>query len=155
VLILDEPTAGLDPEERVAMLKRIQLLSRSHGKAVLLCTHILSDVQSICDNVVILARGRVQVSERLATLSRPTSPSLEIRLLGGCGLFAEELRRRGVVAETPSNETVILQGTPEETARHAWEAARACRTGILSMTPSRTSLEEVFLKAVREEPAVA
>ena len=82
VLILDEPTSGLDPEERQVMLNRIRLLSREHGKTVLLCTHILPDVQSISDSVVILARGRVQVSESLAELSRPATPSLQVRIAG-------------------------------------------------------------------------
>ncbi len=75
VLVLDEPTSGLDPKERESMLNRIKLLARDHGKAVLLCTHILPDVQTISDAVVILARGRVQVADRLQELSRPTKPS--------------------------------------------------------------------------------
>ena len=79
VLILDEPTSGLDPEERQVMLNRIRLLSRDQGKAVLLCTHILPDVQSISDSVIILAHGRVVVSETLAELSRPATPSLQVR----------------------------------------------------------------------------
>ncbi len=54
VLILDEPTSGLDPEERVAMLNRIRRLARDEGKAVVICTHILPDVQAVSDAVVIL-----------------------------------------------------------------------------------------------------
>src|SRR5688500_1878941 len=92
VLILDEPTSGLDPEERQVMLNRIRLLARDQGKAVLICTHILPDVQAISDSVVILARGRVQVSERLSILSRPASPSLEVRLLGSSDRFLDRIR---------------------------------------------------------------
>ncbi len=55
LLILDEPTAGLDPDERVAMLHRIRTLARDAGKAVMISTHILPDVRAICDMVVILA----------------------------------------------------------------------------------------------------
>lgn len=153
VLILDEPTAGLDPEERQAMLNRIRLLAREHGKAVLLCTHILPDVQSICDGVVILARGRVQISQRMAILSRPATPSLEVRLLGSSDRFVDLLRSRGIGAAARSNGTVVLPGAPDELADHVWHAARECGVGIRGMTPSRNSLEEIFLKAVREEPA--
>ena len=56
-LILDEPTAGLDPDERVSMLHRIGTLAHQSGKAVLLSTHILPDVRAICDQVVILGAG--------------------------------------------------------------------------------------------------
>ena len=96
VLILDEPTSGLDPEERQVMLNRIRLLARDQGKAVLLCTHILPDVQSISDSVVILARGRIQVSQTLAELSRPAIPSLELRLLGSTDAFIDRIRQRQI-----------------------------------------------------------
>jgi ABC-2 type transport system ATP-binding protein len=154
VLILDEPTAGLDPEERQAMLNRIRLLAREHGKAVLLCTHILPDVQAVSDAVVILSRGRVQIAERLAVLDRPATPSLEVRLLGSSERFLDLLRDRGVDAATRSNGTVILPGAPDELADQVWHMARECGVSVRSMTPSRNSLEEIFLNAVREEPQV-
>ncbi|MDG2469237.1 MAG: ABC transporter ATP-binding protein [Pirellulaceae bacterium] len=55
ILILDEPTSGLDPEAREAMLNRVKYLSSKHGKTVIISTHILRDVQQICDHVVIMA----------------------------------------------------------------------------------------------------
>ena len=154
VLILDEPTSGLDPEERQKMLNRIRLLSRDQGKAVLICTHILPDVQLICDSVVILARGRVQVSERLAELSRPVTPALEVNLLGSADRFIDLIRAHGVGVTQRSNGTVVLAGAPEELASQVWNAANECGVGVRSMTPSQNSLEEIFLKAVREEPQI-
>jgi ABC-2 type transport system ATP-binding protein len=154
VLILDEPTSGLDPEERQVMLNRIRLLARDQGKAVLICTHILPDVQSISDSVVILARGKVQVSERLSVLSRPASPSLEVRLLGSTDRFLDSIRNRGIAVTARSNGTVVLQGAPEELANEVWQTAKESGVGVRSMSPSRNSLEEIFLNAVREEPQV-
>jgi ABC-2 type transport system ATP-binding protein len=154
VLILDEPTAGLDPEEREVMLNRIRLLARDHGKAVLICTHILPDVQSISDYVVILARGRVQVSERLNELSRPATPALEVRLLGSSSRFVDVIRGRGIGVTAQSNGPVILEGAPDELAGQVWQAAGECGVGVRSMTPSQNSLEEIFLNAVRGEPQV-
>ncbi|GDY08947.1 ABC transporter ATP-binding protein [Planctomycetia bacterium] len=150
VLILDEPTSGLDPEERVIMLNRIRVLARDHGKAVLICTHILPDVQSISDSVVILARGRVQVAERMSELSRPAEPSLEVRLLGPPERFIDVLRGRGVPIESRSDGVLVLRGAPQELAAQAWQVAEQCGVGVRSLTPSRNSLEEIFLKAVRE-----
>jgi len=150
VLILDEPTSGLDPEERQVMLNRIRLLAREHGKAVLLCTHILPDVQSISNAVVILARGRVQVADTLAELSRPALPSLEVRLLGAATPFMESIRSRGIPVEQRDTDSVVLRGAPTQLAEHVWQAAQACGVGVRSMTPSRNSLEEIFLKAVRQ-----
>ena len=82
LLILDEPTSALDPEEREAMLQRIRILAAKHGKSVLVSTHILPDVQAICDTVIILAKGRVRLVEKLSVLSRPVSPAFHVRVLG-------------------------------------------------------------------------
>lgn len=149
VLILDEPTSGLDPEERQVMLNRIRLLARDHGKAVLLCTHILPDVQSISDAVVILARGRVQVADTLVELSRPATPSLEVRLLGMADRFVEAIRGRGIKIEHRSSGDFVLLGAPDQLVPQVWQAATATGVGIRSMTPSRNSLEEIFLNAVK------
>ena len=151
VLILDEPTSGLDPEERQIMLNRIRLLAKDHGKAVLICTHILPDVQSISDSVVILAGGRVQVSEKLSELSRPVVPALEVRLLGDSTRFLETLRSRGISCEERPNGTLLLHGAPATLADEVWKLSAECGVGIRSLTPSRNSLEEIFLNAVRGE----
>ena len=149
VLILDEPTSGLDPEERQVMLNRIRVLARDHGKAVLLCTHILPDVQTISDSVVILSRGRVQVSDTLAELSRPATTSLEVRLLGAADQFIESMRNLGITVESRPHGGLVLLGAPDQLSKQAWQVAQSCGVGIRSMTPSRNSLEEIFLNAVR------
>src|SRR6266404_431071 len=59
VLLLDEPTSGLDPAGREAMLRLLLALGRDHGKSVVLSTHLLGDVDRVCDRVVILDGGRV------------------------------------------------------------------------------------------------
>ena len=151
VLILDEPTSGLDPEERDAMLNRIRVLARS-GKAILLCTHILPDVQTVCDAVVILAKGKVQVSDTLTELSRPAMPSLQVRLLGTTGTFRDRIRACGIDVEEQTSGALLLRGAPDELAGTVWRVAGECGVGVRSLTPSRNSLEEIFLNAVRGEP---
>jgi ABC-2 type transport system ATP-binding protein len=152
LLILDEPTSGLDPEERQMMLNRIRRLAQDQGMAVLICTHILPDVQSISDSVVILARGRVQIADRLAELNRPVSPSLEIRLHGKPDPFVDLIRQRGVPVTVQPSGTLVLQGIPNELAEPVWQAARDSGVGVRSMISSRNSLEEIFINAVREGP---
>ena len=60
VLLLDEPTSGLDPAGRDAMLRLVRTLGTDHGKSVLLSTHLLADVEAVCERVVIVAAGRVR-----------------------------------------------------------------------------------------------
>ena len=62
MIILDEPTNGLDPIERQAMLGRLTTLAKDHGKTVFVSTHVLPDVQAICDRVIVLAGGRVRLT---------------------------------------------------------------------------------------------
>jgi ABC-2 type transport system ATP-binding protein len=151
ILILDEPTSGLDPHQRDAMLSRLTLLARDQGKTVLLCTHILPDVQAVSDAVIILARGRVQVADRLERLNQPATPSVEVLLHGETNGFVERLRKAGMTVE-PGARSVLVSGGPSKIlTEKIWHSARQAGVGIRSLAPSRTSLEEIFLNAVREE----
>ena len=152
ILILDEPTSGLDPEEREIMLNRIALLSREHGKTVLLCTHILPDVQAVSDYVVILAQGRVRVAGRLDELSRPASPSLQVRVLGNSHEFVVNLREAGLHVDEAQHGTFIVEGPQAELAAHIWRAAEQSGVGIRSLRAFRTSLEDIFLDAIQGQP---
>jgi ABC-2 type transport system ATP-binding protein len=150
-LILDEPTAGLDPEEREAMLDRVRVLSDRAGKAVLISTHILPDVQSVCDTVIILARGRVRIVERLEVLTRPASPAFEVRVFGQPDLLADRIRREGFEVQQNSQGTLTLVDADEKAAQRVWNWAREAGVGIRTFTAARNSLEQIFLEAVRED----
>ena len=152
ILILDEPTSGLDPGERESMLNRIKILAREKGKAVLLCTHILPDVQAVSDAVVILANARVRVADQLEHLSVPTAPSLRVKILGDADAFESHLRRVGLSVQPSANGAITVEGQHEELAERIWQLARQARVGVRSIEPSRNSLEEIFLNAVREQP---
>jgi ABC-2 type transport system ATP-binding protein len=152
LLILDEPTSGLDPAEREAMLSRIQILARKHGKAVLLCTHILPDVQAVSDAVVILAKARVRIAERLERLSQPTNPSLEIQVLGDPLAFANRLEQAGLKPKVEPQGALTIEGPHAELAARIWQVAHQAGVGIRSIEPSKNSLEEIFLAAVTEQP---
>ena len=69
VLFLDEPTNGLDPDGRAEMLDLVRQLCRDLGKSVILSTHILQDVEAVCDAVVVMERGQVVAQGPLAELT--------------------------------------------------------------------------------------
>ncbi|MGQ9575466.1 MAG: ABC transporter ATP-binding protein [Thermoguttaceae bacterium] len=151
LLILDEPTAGLDPEERVAMFSRVRVLAGKLGKTVLLSTHILPDVQALCDTVVILAKGRVRVVDRLETLCRPAKPIYRVRVLGQPAPLAERIRREGLEVHAEANGTLLVTSHDPEITQRVWDWARQTAVGIRTLEPARNSLEQIFLEAVREE----
>ena len=150
LLILDEPTSGLDPEERESMLSRIQVLARQMDKAIIMCTHILPDVQVVCDRVVILTAGRVTLCEDLEVLRRSPDPSVTVTVHGNVRSLTECLRKRGVKIEYVSDYSVRVYGSERDVSPLVWNAAADTGTAVRTMMPSRNSLEEVFLKAVRE-----
>ncbi|MCH2203392.1 MAG: ABC transporter ATP-binding protein [Fuerstiella sp.] len=150
LMILDEPTSGLDPEERESMLNRIQILARQMNKAIIICTHILPDVQLVCDRVVILAAGRVTLSEDLEVVRRSPDPSLTVTVHGDIRLFTESLKKRGARIESVSDYSLLVFGSEEIASAAVWQAATETSTAVRSIVPSRTSLEKVFLKTVQE-----
>jgi ABC-2 type transport system ATP-binding protein len=152
LLILDEPTSGLDPEERQSMLNRIRVLADRSGKSVLISTHILPDVRSLCSSVVILVRGRVRISERLEVLSRPASPTYHLRVIGDPAPLVARLSENGIGVTHESDRTITLAGVDATRAEQIWDWAREAGVGIRSLVPARNSLEQIFFDAVQEKP---
>jgi len=150
LLILDEPTAGLDPAERQAMLNRIRWLAAEAGKTVLISTHILPDVQTICDNVVIMARGRIRLIERLEVLSRPAAPALQIRVVGPAESLVRRIQEEGFAVQPGEHGTLTIRGLDESSADRVWHWAAQLGVGIRSLTHAKNSLEAVFLDAIKE-----
>jgi ABC-2 type transport system ATP-binding protein len=151
LLILDEPTSGLDPEQRPGMLNRIRFLAEKVGKAVIISTHILPDVQATCDEVIILAHGRVRLQERLETLQRPVTPSLTLRLFEGAEGMASRLESEGVPVTRLSAERLRGDSEAPGLVDRIWRAARESGAVVGGLEPARNSLEEIFLETVRED----
>jgi ABC-2 type transport system ATP-binding protein len=150
-MILDEPTAGLDPEERETMLARIRVLAERAGKAVLISTHILPDVQSICEHVIILARGQVRVADRLARLKSPMKPAYYVTVLGKADELAERMRLAGIDVVAGEDGGLTLHGTDADMAQDILGWAREVGASVRSLTPATNSLEQIFLDAVGEQ----
>lgn len=150
MLILDEPTTGLDPQQRQAMLDRIRTLGSRHGKTILLSTHILPDVRAVCDHVVILVRGTIRVSDTLDNLSRPAEPTLQVGLNGDVEAFTHSMTGLGHAVEPVSDGTYKITGIEPHGTDKVWRAAADANVAITKMSPARNSLEEMFFQATRD-----
>ena len=149
LLILDEPTSGLDPDERDAMLNRIRLLSRSHGKSIVICTHILPDVQQVSDFVVILSSGRISVAKPMAELARPQVPAVQVRTVGPPDALQRSLEAKQIESKISAHGMLIVNGDSDECIKEVWRSAASTGITIRSMTPARNSMESIFLEAVQ------
>ncbi|MFK7765758.1 MAG: ABC transporter ATP-binding protein [Mariniblastus sp.] len=149
-LILDEPTSGLDPEEREGLLSRIRLLWTQSGKSVLISTHILPDVQAICDNVLILAQGKVRLNDSIKNLSQTASPSFSVRVLGNSENMERALSRRGLNPTSGPGGVLEIESAIPNLADIIWECAAETKSKIPSLKPAKNSLEEIFMATVKE-----
>jgi len=149
IVILDEPTNGLDPLERRAMLGRLVTLAHDHGKTILVSTHVLRDVQSICQRLVLLVRGRIQLAGSIAELTGAATPDLRLRGSGPLDDLAVELAGRGVPArQAADGDGLVVRATADEALVAIWEAARNRGVAVRSLEPERRPLEDVFLAAL-------
>lgn len=155
VIILDEPTVGLDPIQIIEIRDLIRSLGQSH--TVILSSHILSEVQAICDKILIIAHGRLvafdtpaKLEERLAAtgeLSLTTDVSLNAarKALAGVKTLAEVLPLVG----TDGFTHLRLRASQEDlyaTAREVFFAFAERRLAILELRLNKASLEDVFLE---------
>src|SRR5262245_18856885 len=95
VLLLDEPTSGLDPAGRSAMLRLLLQLGKEFGKSLLLSTHLLGDVEQVCEMVVILYGGEVRGQGSVAELCARRHDRYRLQLQGDPQKFLDSLRLEG------------------------------------------------------------
>ena len=152
MVILDEPTNGLDPIERRAMLGRLTTLAKDHGKTIFVSTHVLPDVQAICDRVIVLAQGRVQLAGTIETLTKPPQPEHHLAGSGPLEKLARKLSERGLPARVEANETesiISLVSPKSEKIRDVWSAAAEVGVRIRSLAPATRPLENIFIDTLR------
>src|SRR6266700_251149 len=147
VVFLDEPMSGLDPIGRREVRDLIASL-RQEGKSVFMCSHILSDIEVLCDRVAILKRGRLAHIGYLDELRRRAGDSNLVELVAS-GANAETLSRhlqdgeRFMVSSTPSG--LRIQLSDEGEVDSVIGALRKAGGKLVSIQPVRQSLEELFL----------
>jgi ABC-2 type transport system ATP-binding protein len=139
LLILDEPTSALDPLARV-MVRELLLRAREAGKTIFLSSHLLSEVELVCDRVAVLHRGRLARLGRTADLLQ-SSEQTEIVARGiESDIFAGAISRDGVVTFTVST------GTQRAALERVWNMGGE----IVSVNLVRRSLEDIFLEVTAE-----
>ena len=108
LLLLDEPTNGLDPRSRLAMLDLVDDLARNHGKSVLLCSHVLPDVERTCDRVLILHRGRLAQSGAISGLTDEEA-TVRVTVAASTESLAAVLAEDGLLAEAESEHCLRVR----------------------------------------------
>lgn len=154
VLLLDEPTAGLDPKSAKEVRDTITRLSRNEGRAILLCTHRLEDAERLCSNAVIVNKGRSIAYGSPESLREKITgpPVVEVTMKKWDGRVAESVRRI-VSPEAVKEDGLKLLVTVDDVESTAPEIVRAIvQAGglVLSVRVLKPSLEEIYLRLIEE-----
>lgn len=145
LFILDEPMSGLDPVGRV-LVKQIMLDLKSRGKTVFFSTHVIADVEAVCDRVGIIAGGRLQAVHKVLDVMRSGIEGYSVQL---AGYHCKALSKFAVV---DCGEGRVDVSVPRERFQEFMEQVFASGGRVELIEPQRRSLEALFLEIVNRQP---
>ena len=158
VIILDEPTVGLDPKQIIEIRDLIKSLGQKH--TVILSSHILSEVSAVCDHVLIIDKGKLVASDTPENLSKVMTGmnSLELTVKGEEAVIRDALMVENIeniayhssMTEGAHDFTIKISGDMDM-RENIFFALSEVKCPILRMQPTNMSLEEVFLKLTNDE----
>jgi len=148
LVFLDEPTNGLDPKGQAHILELIERIWKESGISVILSSHLLPDVDRICEQIVIVAQGKVLVHDRLEELKRRRKPVAELVVPEGASRLAAAMEQHGWPTEVLSNGHVrVAHG--HENLNPMIAFLRDQQVAPLEIKASPNALQELFLQAVQ------
>lgn len=157
VLVLDEPTVGLDPKQIIEIRTLIKSLAGDH--TVILSSHILPEVTATCQRIIVINKGRIVAEDSIEHLTARMKRGLSYSLIvkSSNSSLLDGLRKiRGVDAVTDQGGGKIAIAFNKDSADvrdQVVEAAVQGKMGVLEFSPDRVSLEDVFLELTTEEPS--
>ena len=155
-IILDEPTVGLDPLQIIEIRDLIHELGQRH--TVILSSHILSEVQAICESALIIAHGQLVAFDTPQNLEKALACSNQLTLAADCdGAALQEILDTvpSVTGREPMPDgtlTLTVNGDWTDAARALFFAFAKANVALLQLTPQKAGLENIFIELTEEEP---
>jgi len=152
LVLLDEPTNGMDPKGRDEMLTLIRDLSHDKGIHVIVSSHLLPDIEFTCDTVVVMDKGAVATEGPIDGLKQPRGQVFELRVKTSEGIesFTAQLRAAGLECHAAEDEIMRVFVPGEGTPRDIFALAARAGVQVRHLRPSLPTLEDVFAHAVGE-----
>jgi ABC-2 type transport system ATP-binding protein len=148
LLILDEPTNGLDPMARQRMIQTIKEIRKEGSIRLLISSHLLRDIDETCDEVLILKNGRIAALSNIEEERRSHRNFIELETIGAVEGFAEKMRELGCECACFPGGRVKIVMPDEIEARDLYATAAGQGVEIRRMHQRRDSLEDIFLRAM-------
>ena len=154
LVILDEPTNGLDPKGRVDMIALIREISQDHSINIIVSSHLLPDVEATCDYATILNLGKVVAQGGILELTGQESKSQEQRLMnvrikGSMNDFLVGLKDNGLSFQVV-DKIIQIPFTEDDISSKILEIAYKTKVQIRSISPRKTILEDVFVHKIED-----
>jgi ABC-2 type transport system ATP-binding protein len=153
LVVLDEPTNGLDPTGRAEMLSLVRRLSADLGVRVILSSHLLEDIHRTCDAVVVLRDGVVAAAGPLATLAAATATRVRVRLVGEPAGFVSALHAAGLASVVRDDAMVIVDCPDDAALGLVRDAAATAQVGIRELANDTPTIEDVLVSALEGDEA--
>jgi ABC-2 type transport system ATP-binding protein len=150
LLILDEPTNGMDPAGRDDVLALTHDLAHNKGMNLLFSSHLLPDVEAVCDYVVVMGSGKLLAQGQITELKKLHEQTFDVRLKSDMTGFAGRLAALGCATEF-QDELLRVRIPADRSQRLLWEVAAEHNDQIRYLQPQRSTLEEVFLNAMGKQ----
>jgi ABC-2 type transport system ATP-binding protein len=154
LLLLDEPTAGLDPDGRESMLELLQALANRHRKSLILSTHLLGDIDRVCSQVIIIDRGAVLGVGKIGELRSQRRGRYRLRWQGDGNGFLAALDDQGVVLVANGHDRTgeatvdVPAGWP---ARRFFETALDHPVMLREVAPQEEDLNELYHRLIARQ----
>jgi ABC-2 type transport system ATP-binding protein len=151
LVILDEPTNGLDPAGRDEMLTLVRRLSSELGIGVMISSHVLEDIARTCDSVIVLREGRVVDTRQLDHAQAAQRGDVQVRITGDPAAFSRAATELGLSVEgngEPDAWIVVRGSDAESVLRGVRDAACTAGVGLHELRPAGPTLEESLIGAI-------
>ena len=143
LIIADEPSNGLDAQARNFMLTTLDTTVKQGQRSVLMASHLMDDVERVCDNIVLLHKGKLAAQGKIEDL-KAIDREVEIHVWGSASKMEETLSDRGMKVRR-EGRVMRIGHTGEETYNQILEAAADVGTQVRRMHDHEASLEDLFL----------
>ena len=150
LLLLDEPTNGMDPQGRDEMLALIRDIAQNKHISLILSSHVMPDVESVCEAVVVMDRGHVVMQGPIASLKKPAGSIFEVRVKGDREAFVEKLRALAFECREADADVLRVMLPAGAGPHQLFSSAAAVGAQVRHLKPSVPTLEDVFAEAVGE-----